>query len=90
MSVSLLRMLADRLRGDPQYFAHILDWYARTERITEAELAERLGVIKEMLPRLGLCKVPAAGNDFAERLRAISDYCLIDEYELANILRRFL
>jgi hypothetical protein len=89
MSASLLRTLANRLRGDPQYFAHILHWYTSTERITEAQLAERLGVIPEMLPRLELCKIPSAGEGFAERLRVVSDYSLVDEYELANILRRY-
>lgn len=84
-----LKILAEKLRDDPNFMAFVLDQFCRQERISAVELPAELGIMPEMLTRLALCRTPNADNfDFAKTVREIADYTLIDEAVLANVIRR--
>jgi len=89
MSAEALAQLAERLEGNPDFMAYVLAAYRRQEGLSEDELAAELSVLPALVIRLALCKRPnEASPGFAERVRRMSDFTLIDEAKLANILRQ--
>jgi hypothetical protein len=90
MGDTMVRKFAERLRNDPMYLACVLRRHRDLEHLTDAAIAHRLGISDEMLARLELCKTPDPDSeDFAEKVRAISDFTLADEVVLAEIIRRY-
>jgi hypothetical protein len=88
-SLALLSTLARRLRGDPQYMAHVLAAFQSQENLSDEELAQELGTLPELVVRLSLCKRPSPSSaQFAEQVRELADYTLTDAARLANILRQ--
>lgn len=81
--------LASRLRHDPLYMAYVLAAYQAQENLTDEDLARELGTLPLLVLRLSLCKRPdALSVDFAEQVREIADFTLVDEAKLAYILRQ--
>lgn len=86
---SSLTSLAQRLQADPRFMAYALAVYQQQEELDVSELAAALGALPEMLTRLALCQRPDAHSpQFAEQVRELADYTLIDEAQLANLLRQ--
>jgi hypothetical protein len=82
----LLDYAAQRARTRPDYLGWVFARYIERERISEAEVATRLGAPLADLPRLALCLRPRAGH-FTEDLRQISSRFQIDAAALAGIVR---
>lgn len=80
---------ARRFQNDSRFMAYVLAVYQTQEGLDVEDLAQALGIWPEMLTRLALCRRPPAdAPQFAEQVRAIADYTLTDEAQLANILRQ--
>ncbi len=80
---------ARRLQSDARFMAYVLAVYQRLEGLSEEGLASELGTWPEMLTRLALCQRPCGdAAHFAEQVRRMADYTLIDEAQLAGILRQ--
>jgi hypothetical protein len=87
-AIQLLRSLMLRLRSDPEYLAHTLAVYQKREGLSDEALAQRLGAQPEMLLRLALCRRPAIdAPDFADQVRELADFTLIDEVRLERLIR---
>ncbi len=82
----LLDYAAQRAKARPDYLGWVLARYIERERISEAELATRLGSTPHDLPRLALCLRPRAEH-FADDIRQISTKFHIDATALAGIVR---
>ena len=82
----LLDYAAQRAGARPDYLGWVLARYIERERISEAELATRLGSSPDDLPRLALCLRPRAEH-FADDIRQISAKFRIDATALAGIVR---
>jgi len=82
----LLDHAAQRAKVRPDYLGWVLARYIERERISEAELATRLGSTRKDLPRLALCLRPRAEH-FADDIRQISTKFRIDATTLAGIVR---
>jgi hypothetical protein len=81
--------LASQLRHDPLYMSHVLAAYQAQENLTDEALARELGTLPLLILRLSLCKRPdALSADFAEQVREIADFTLVDKAKLAHILRQ--
>lgn len=81
--------LANRLRTDPNYMSYVLFKYQAQERLADSALAVELGTLPELVVRLALCKRPSSQSaTFANDVRLLAEYSLIDEARLANILRQ--
>jgi hypothetical protein len=88
-TLALLSTLARRLRSDPQYMAHVLAVFQSQENLTDEELVQELGTLPELVVRLSLCRRPLpSSTQFAEQVRELADYTLMDAARLANILRQ--
>lgn len=84
-----LSALARRLRHDPRYMAYVLAAYQTQENLTDDEMELELGTLPLLAVRLSLCKRPnAISSDFAEQVREIADFTLVDEAKLAHVLRQ--
>lgn len=84
-----LKALARKLRGNPRYMAYVLDAYRRQESLSDKELAEMLSTLPELVVRLEICLRPDADSPrFAEQVSELADFSLIDEAQLAGILRQ--
>jgi hypothetical protein len=87
--LNLLRGLASRLQNNPAYMAHVLAMYKSQEGFDDEDLANYLNCFPEFVVRLALCKRPNAdASDFAEKVRSLSDFTLIDEAILAHVIRQ--
>lgn len=87
--LNLLKGLSRRLQGDPAYMAYVLAMYKMHEGLDDEDLAAYLNSFPEFVVRLELCKRPEAdAADFAEQVRSLSDFTLIDEAVLAHIIRQ--
>lgn len=53
-----LSALARRVEDDPDFLAAALAAYARSENLSDADLARRLGCLPSRLPALRLCRSP--------------------------------
>jgi hypothetical protein len=82
----LLDYAAQRAKARPDYLGWVLARYIERERISEAELAIRLGSTPHDLPRLALCLRPRAEH-FVDDIRQISTKFHIDATALAGIVR---
>jgi hypothetical protein len=82
----LLDYAAQRAKARPDYLGWVLARYIERERISEAELAIRLGSTPHDLPRLALCLRPRAEH-FVDAIRQISTKFHIDATALAGIVR---
>jgi hypothetical protein len=82
----LLDYAAHRAKARPDYLGWVLARYLGRERISEAELATRLGSTPHDLPRLALCLRPRAEH-FADDIRQISTKFHIDATALAGVVR---
>lgn len=81
--------LARRLRNDSRYMAYVLAAYQAQEKLTDEELGLELGMLPLLAVRLSLCKRPdPMSPDFADQVREIADFTLMDEEKLAHILRQ--
>jgi hypothetical protein len=69
--------------------AYVLAAYQAQENLTDEALARELGMLPLLILRLSLCRRPdALSSNFAEQVREIADFTLVDEVKLAHILRR--
>ncbi|MEN3334867.1 MAG: hypothetical protein V7641_4232 [Blastocatellia bacterium] len=85
----LLSSLSKRMENSPEFMAHVLTTYKRQEGLGDSQLLEALGTSSELLVRLALCRRPEANSpEFAEQVRLLSDFTLIDESLLAHIIRQ--
>jgi beta-phosphoglucomutase-like phosphatase (HAD superfamily) len=82
----LLDYAAQRAKVRPDYLGWVLARYIERERISEAELATRLGSTPQDLPRLALCLRPRA-EQFADDIRQISAKFHTDATALAGVVR---
>jgi hypothetical protein len=82
----LLAYTAQRAKARPEYLAWVLARYVEREHLSEAELAQRLGIATRNLPHLALCLRPRA-DQFAADVRQISAKFNIDAAVLAEIVR---
>jgi hypothetical protein len=82
----LLDYAAQHAKARPDYLGWVLARYVEWERISEAELATRLGSTFYDLSRLALCLRPRAEH-FADDIRQISTKFHIDATALAGIVR---
>jgi hypothetical protein len=81
--------LARRLRNDPRYIAYALAAYQSQEKLTDEELGLELGMLPLLVIRLSLCKRPdPMSPDFADQVREIADFTVMDEEKLAHVLRQ--
>lgn len=81
--------LARRLRGDPRYMSYVLAVYQEQEGLMDDDFARELGTLPALVSRLAVCKRPDSSSaQFAEQVRELADYSLIDEARLADILRQ--
>lgn len=86
--VQLLQSLAQRLRTNPAFMAHALALYQLQRHLDEEELALELGAMPEMVVRLALCQKPQKTNaDFAEEISRLSDFTLIEEAKLQELIQ---
>jgi hypothetical protein len=84
-----LLLIMSRLRNNPLYMAYVLAAYQEQESLTDEALARELGMLPLLVLRLSLCRRPdALSLNFAEQVREIADFTLVDEAKLAHILRR--
>jgi hypothetical protein len=82
----LLAYTAERAKARPEYLASVLSCYAEREKISEEELAHRLGIAASDLPHLALCLRPRA-DQFIDDVRQISTKFHLDPTTLATVLR---
>jgi hypothetical protein len=83
----ILKQFARRLQSDPAFMAYALARYQKKKNLDESQLARRLGAPAEMIVRLAMCKSPdTSSQDFADHLRQLSDYTLIKESALKEVL----
>jgi hypothetical protein len=88
-SFAALAELARRLRNDPRYMSYVLATYQKQEGFMDEDLAQELGTLPALVSRLAVCKRPDTSSaEFAEQVRELADYTLIDEARLASILRQ--
>jgi hypothetical protein len=87
--VQHLTRVAKKFRADPAYMASVLVAYQSQEKLDDSELADRLAIEPDQLPRLALCKRPQSqGNKFAEQIRQIATYTGANQVVLAQIIRQ--
>jgi hypothetical protein len=63
--------------------------YQKQEELMDEDLAQELGTLPSLVLRLAICKRPDSSSaHFAEQVRELADYALIDEARLAGVLRQ--
>src|SRR4029078_12126889 len=83
----LLAALAERLRGDRQFMAHVLSDYQQRMGLDDEALAGELGAPPEMVVSLAICKRPdVLQASFENDLRDLSDYPQADEQVLSRVI----
>jgi hypothetical protein len=88
-SGSPIRELVKRSRDIPFFMAYVLARYQDQEGLSDEDLANLLGTLPDLVCRLAMCRKPEADSaNFAESVRQIADYTLVDESLLANIIRQ--
>ena len=86
--IQLLAVLAERLRRNPQFMAHVLSTYQQRMGLDDESLAAELGTTPEMVVRLALCKRPDVKSpSFDGDLRELCGYTLADEDALSQVIR---
>ncbi|SRR6266496_14358 len=85
----LLASLVQRLANDTTYMAHVFALYKSQEGFDDADLGAYLNAFPEQIIRLALCKRPEPdAPDFADQIRLLGDFTLIDEALLAHVIRQ--
>ncbi|MGA9768029.1 MAG: hypothetical protein WBV94_03250 [Blastocatellia bacterium] len=83
----LLAALAERLQDNPDFMAYVLAVYKKAKNLEDPALCKMLEAVPEMIVRLALCKRPRRLSvDFADQVRELSDFTLIDEAALSRII----
>jgi hypothetical protein len=82
----LLAYTAQRAKTRPEYLGWVLARFLERERMSEAELMQRLGIAAGDLPHLALCLRPRADH-FIDDVRQISAKFRIDPTSLATVIR---
>jgi hypothetical protein len=81
--------LARRVEDDPFFLAAALAAYARTEGLSDALLAQRLGCMPVQLAAMRLCRTPRpTAREFQEDVERIASAFQIDATVLAEVVRR--
>src|SRR5262249_24804368 len=81
--------LAQRVAEAPDFLASALAAYARSERLEDAGLAERLGCSVETLTHLRLCRMPRAQAPlFWQDVEQIAQRFAVTAEVLAEVVRR--
>ncbi len=84
-----LTHLAERVAGAPDFLACALAEFARSERLDNAALAERLGCSVETLTHLRLCRMPRAQAPlFWQDIEKIAERFSVNAEALAEGVRR--
>jgi hypothetical protein len=78
--------LTRRVEPDPLFLASALADYARSEHLSESELAAALGCTTDTLARLRLCLRPRA-DQFEDDIDEIAERFQIDDVVLAEAVR---
>jgi hypothetical protein len=69
--------------------SYVLTVYQKQENLMDEELAQELGTLPSLILRLAICRRPDSSSaQFAEQVRELADYTLIDEAQLASFLRQ--
>src|SRR5690348_709477 len=84
---SSLHRFAQLARTCPALLAGPLTLYQDQERLTDKQLAARLGCSVEALHRLALCERPRPAPDFREDVAHIAEYIQADAMQLAMLIR---
>jgi hypothetical protein len=84
-----LEALARRVEENPDFLAFTLADYARSEKLSDAALAVRLGCDVQKLIKLRLCRRPRSGTEhFQVDVRRIASALDIDRDILLEAVRR--
>jgi hypothetical protein len=84
-----LTHLARRVADAPDFLAYALAEYARSERLEDAGLAERLGCSVEALTHLRLCRMPRTPAPlFWQDVEQIAQRFAVTAEVLAEVARR--
>ena len=82
----LLAYTAQRAKTRPEYWGWVLARFLERERMSEADLMQRLEITAHDLPHLALCLRPRADH-FVDDVRQISAKFRIDPTPLATVIR---
>jgi hypothetical protein len=82
----LLAYTAQRAKARPEYMAWVLARFIELERVSEEELAQRLGITAQDLPHLALCLRPR-DDRFVDGVRQISARFNLNPAALATVVR---
>jgi hypothetical protein len=80
--------LATRAQRDPFFLGCPLYWFAQSESLTDAALADYLGCTPETLVKVRLCGTPGPAPAFGRDVAAIAQRFGLDERTLAKAVRR--
>jgi hypothetical protein len=84
-----LEKLATRLESDPFFLACPLGLFARSEKLDDRQLAERLGCAVETLVQVRLCRAPAGeAAQFQKDIACIAATFAVDASVLTEAVRR--
>ena len=84
-----LENLAERVQSDPFFLGCPLYWYAHSEGLTDAGLADELGCTQETLVKVRLCGTPESKPAaLARDVAAIARRFGLDEAALGRAVRR--
>ena len=87
-ATAVLSALSARAGLHHDFMAYVIREYMRSEDLSEESLCSSLGVTRDLLTRLSLCKRPdPQAADFLERVAAIADYTLCDEDAILQLIR---
>jgi len=87
--MTALEALARRVEDDSTFLACLLAHFARSERLDDAALAERLGCPPDQLAALRLCRSPRPEpNHFRADVARIAGHFGLDVNRLLEAIRR--
>lgn len=87
--LKLLEVAVKKMSKDKNFMSFILDRYMELENITKDDLISKLHCSLHDFYKLALCKVPyTREKDFKERIKDISEYCSMLDFELSEIIKR--
>src|SRR5262245_49430885 len=87
--MSPLEEMVRRAEGNPHFLACLLALYARSEKLSDAELARELGCNVETLVKVRLCAAPRAEPPtFREDVAQVADRFGLDRKALTRAVRR--
>ena len=84
-----LAALAQRVESDAFFLAEALAAYARAEKLSDDQLAQRLGCVPDQLDAVRLCRRPrSSAREFQHDVDQIAAVFQIDATVLAEVVRR--